>query len=349
MRAVKRYTTICSLSNEDDAMSMYCKIVIDTKGSDKGSEEIVKGAFLALQKNAELSVLLVGDREYISGRVAEQEESIRERVEILDAPEEVTNYDDPSVAVFKKTESSMMRSLAELSDRDELFGMITAGNTGALIAGAVRYLPAPQRVRPCLAAILPASDGSFTCLVDTGATVDCTPSMLLHFARLGSELMSRMYGIEAPRIGLLSNGAEPTKGNKLVKETHVLLKEATDLNFIGNVEGNAALSGVCDVLVCDGFAGNQVLKVSEGMATRLITDMVRYAKKNSSNEIMQLVGHLMGVYDFSSLGGGIILGCKKPVIKTRGSSGAEAVANTAAMLMNMAANKAVFDKEKNNI
>lgn len=330
-------------------MSERYKIVIDTKGSDKGPEEIVKGAFLALEKNPELSVLLVGDEEYLGSRVAGQSESIRGRVEILDAPDAVTNYDDPSVAVFKKTESSIMRSLAALSEREELFGMITAGNTGALIAGAVRYLPAPQRVRPCLAAILPAANGSFTCLVDTGATVDCTPSMLLHFARLGSELMNKMYGIDAPKIGLLSNGAEPTKGNKLVKEAHGLLKEATDLNFIGNVEGNTALSGVCDVLVCDGFAGNQVLKVSEGMATRLITDMVRYAKKTGSSEVMQLVGHLMGVYDFSSLGGGIILGCKKPVIKTRGSSGADAVANTAAMLMNMAANKAVFDKEKNNI
>lgn len=327
---------------------MEYKIVIDTKGSDKGAEEIIKGAALALEKNAELSLLLVGDEEYL------REETTRlgmsaDRFEILHAPEEVTNFDDPSVAVFKKTESSMMRSLTALSERDDLFGMITAGNTGALLAGAVRYLSAENRVRPCLAAVLPAADGSFTCLVDTGATIDCTPSMLLHFARLGSALMKRMYGIEAPRIGLLSNGAEPTKGNKLVKETHPLLAEAEDLNFIGNVEGNTALSGICDVLVCDGFAGNQVLKVSEGMATRLMTDIVKYGKRTGSNEVMQLVGHLMAVYDFSSLGGGIILGCKKPVIKTRGSAGADAVANTAAMLLNMAANKAVFDKEKNKI
>ena len=326
-----------------------CKIVIDVKGSDKGAEEVIKGAFLALEKNPSLEILLAGDREELTAALEGQSADIARRVEILDAPDTVTNYDDPSVAVFKKTESSMMKSLAALSERDELFGMITAGNTGALIAGSLRFLSTPERVRPCLAAVLPAADGSFTCLVDTGATIDCTPSMLLHFARLGSELMRKMYGIEAPRVGLLSNGAEPTKGNKLVKEAHLLLKEAEELNFVGNVEGNSALSGVCDVLVCDGFAGNQVLKVSEGMATRLITDMVRYAKKTGSQEIMGLVGHLMGVYDFSSLGGGIILGCKKPVIKTRGSSGAEAVANTAAMLMNMASNKAVFDKEKNKI
>lgn len=324
------------------------KIVIDTKGSDKGAEEIVKGAALALERNDGLSVLLVGDGEYLNGEV-ERLAMPKDRVEILDAPEEVTNYDDPSVAVFKKTGSSMMRSLMALSDRDDLYGMITAGNTGALIAGSVRYLSAKERVRPCLAAVLPASDGSFTCLVDTGATIDCTPSMLLHFARLGSDLMKRMYGIESPRVGLLSNGAEPTKGNKLVKETHPMLAEAEDINFVGNIEGNTALSGKCDVLVCDGFAGNQVLKVSEGMATRMMTDIVKYAKRTGSDEVMKLVGHLMGVYNFSSLGGGIILGCKKSVIKTRGSAGAEAVMNTAGMLLNMAANKAVFDKEMNKI
>ncbi|MBQ8850698.1 MAG: phosphate acyltransferase [Clostridia bacterium] len=324
------------------------KIVIDTKGSDKGSSEIVKGAALALEKNEGLSLLIVGDGEYLRAE-CERLGMPQDRVEILDAPEEVTNYDDPSVAVFKKTDSSMMRSLMTLSERADLYGMITAGNTGALIAGSVRYLSAKERVRPCLSAVLPASDGSFTCLVDTGATIDCTPSMLLHFARLGSDLMRRMYGIESPRVGLLSNGSEPTKGNKLVKEAHPMLAEAEDINFVGNIEGNAALSGACDVLVCDGFAGNQVLKVSEGMATRLMTDIVKYAKRTGSDEVMKLVGHLMGVYDFSSLGGGIILGCKKPVIKTRGSSGADAVANTARMLLNMAENKAVFDKEKNRI
>ena len=326
-----------------------CKIVIDTKGSDKGFEEAVRGAFLALERNPQLEILLVGDIEILGERVDGQPNDVRCRVEILDAPDAVTNYDDPTVALFKKPESSMMKGLAALSEREDLFGMISAGNTGALIAGSLRYLSTPERVRPCLAALLPASDGSFTCLVDTGATIDCTPSMLLHFARLGSALMKDMYAIDEPRVGLLSNGAEPTKGNKLVKEAHILLKEASDINFVGNIEGNVALSGMCDVLVCDGFAGNQVLKVSEGMATRLITDMVRFAKKTQSDDVMKLVGHLMGIYDFSSLGGGMILGCRKPVIKTRGSSGAEAVANTAAMLMNMAANKAVFDKEKNKI
>ena len=322
------------------------KIVIDTKGADKGSAEILKGAAAALEAHPALSLLLVGN----TAEIAEACASLgmpADRVEILDAPDEITNYDNPAEAIFGKTESSMVKALTTLSAREDLFGMITAGNTGALIAGAIRYLPAKERVRPALAAVLPAANGGFTCRVDTGATVDCTPPILLHFAHLGAALMKDMYGIENPRVGLLSNGAEPTKGNKLVKETHALLREANDLNFIGNVEGNTALAGECDVLVADGFAGNQVLKVTEGTATRIITDIVKYAKRTGNPEIMQLVGHLMATYDISSLGGGIILGCAKPIIKTRGSAGAQAIVNTAGMLLNMAQNKAVYNRESN--
>ena len=329
-------------------MSDKIKIVVDTGGSDRGADEIIMGAALALEKNERLSVALSGDEEHIKAKLVEYNIS-PDRVEILASDGEVTNYDDPAEAVFKKTGSSMMTALRALGEREDLFGMITAGNTGALIAGTVRYLSGKNRVRPALSAVLPAADGSFTCLVDTGATIDCTPAMLLHFARLGSDFMKKMYGIESPRIGLLSNGSEPTKGNKLVKETHLLLKEASDLNFVGNIEGNKALSGACDVLVCDGFAGNQVLKVSEGLAMRMMTDIVKYAKRTGSEEVMKLFGHLMSVYDFSSLGGGIILGCEKTVIKTRGSAEAAAIVSTAQILLNMADNKAVFDKEKNKI
>lgn len=207
----------------------------------------------------------------------------------------------------------------------------------------MRYLSGKERVRPALAAVLPSENGAFTCLVDTGATIDCTPQMLLHFARLGCDFMKRLYRLESPKIGLLSNGAEPTKGNKLVKETHTLLQEAEDLNFIGNIEGTAALSGKCDVLVCDGFAGNQVLKVSEGIARRIITDIVKYSKATNQPELIELVGHLMGIYDFNSLGGGIILGTEKPVIKAHGAANEMSIVNTAGMLLNIAENKEIFE------
>ena len=324
------------------------KIVIDTKGGDKGASAVIKGASMALDAFDQLSVMLVGNGEEIR-TACESLVMPMNRVEILDAPDEITNYDNPAEAVFRKTNSSMIRALMALSERDDLFGMISSGNTGALLTGAMRHLSKKERIRPALAAVLPSQGGGFTCLVDTGATIDCTPPMLHHFAKLGTAFMAQTYGLENPRVGLLSNGAESSKGNKLVKETHVLLAEDDSINFVGNVEGNTALGGCCDVLVCDGFAGNQVLKVTEGTATRIITDIMKYAHKTQSEEIKRLAGYLMGIYDIGSLGGGVILGVDKPVIKTRGNAGESAVVNTAHMLLNMSQNKSVYGQNTYSI
>lgn len=324
------------------------KIVIDTKGSDNGAAVMIKGACEALKEFDNLSVMLVGDKDYIENECKNLDMPL-DRIEIADAPQEITNYDNPADALYNKTDSSMLVALSEMSKREDLYGLLCAGNTGILLTGAMRYLSGKNRVRPALAAVLPAQNGSFVCLVDTGATIDCTPPVLHHFAKLGSDFMRDMYGIENPKIGLLSNGAESSKGNKLVKETHPLLAEDATLNFVGNIEGNNALSGDCDVLVCDGFAGNQVLKVTEGTATRIITDIMKYAHRTNCKEIFELGSHLMSVYDIGSLGGGNILGVSKPIIKLRGNATEKAVVNTTRMLLNMANNQAVFDKSKNKI
>lgn len=324
------------------------KLLIDTKGGDNGAAVMVKGAKNALEKFDELGIVLAGDEAAIK-EICEAESMPMDRIEILDAKSEITNYDNPAEALFKKADSSMLMGLQTLASREDIFGMISAGNTGVLLTGAMRYVSCKDRVRPALAAVLPCADGGFTCLVDTGATIDCTPQMLHHFAKLGSDFMKATYGIENPRIGLLSNGSESSKGNKLVKETYPILAEDESLNFVGNVEGNTALSGVCDVLVCDGFAGNQVLKVTEGTATRIITDIMKYAYKTNSDEIKKLGAHLMSIYDIGSLGGGVILGVAKPIIKTRGNAKESAIVNTSEMLLNMANNKAVFDKSRNKI
>lgn len=320
------------------------KMVVDTKGADKGAEPLIKGVSSALKKFSEVSYLLVGDEEYIK-RLCKEYGIPWERVEILDAPEEITNYDNPTEAIFTKQSSSMLKALDALLKRDDLFGLITSGNTGALLVGAMRYLPLKTRVRPALAALLPSAEGGFTCVVDTGATVDCTPSMLHHFAHLGRDFMKEACGIQNARIGLLSNGAEESKGNKLVKETFPLLREDESLHFIGNVEGTNALSGICDVLVCDGFAGNQVLKVTEGAAKRVITDVVKFAKKTGSEDVMALVKQLLVIYDIESLGGANLLGVRKPIVKMHGSANEKTVVNSTEMLLNMAHNKAVFDLE----
>ena len=324
------------------------KILIDTKGGDNGAAVMVKGAGEALMKFSELSVVLIGDEELIKEE-ADKLGLPMDRIEIIDAKGEITNFDNPAEAIFKKNDSSMLSGLQILAMRDDVYGMISAGNTGVLLTGAMRYVSGKERVRPALAAVLPSANGGFTCLVDTGATVDCTPALLHHFALLGADFMNKNYGIENPRIGLLSHGSESSKGNKLVKETYPLLESDENLNFVGNVEGNTALSGICDVLVCDGFAGNQVLKVTEGTATRIITDIMKYAYRENSDEIKKLGAHLMTIYDIGSLGGGVILGIAKPIIKTRGNAKESAVVNTAEMILNMAHHKAVFDVNKNKI
>ncbi len=324
------------------------RIVIDTEGSDKGAVTIVKGAALALEKYPELCLTLVGDevkiKEYSAGCGIDA--LIGSRVEIIRAGQVITNYDSPATALFQKPDSSLVRALAALAERDDLLGFISAGNTGALIAGAMRFLSTPERVRPALAVPLPSENGGTTCLIDTGATVDCTAQMLLHFARLGRDFMRALHKIDSPKVALLSNGSEPTKGNAVVKETRLLLDEADDINFVGNVEGTNALTGVCDVLVADGFAGNMLLKSTEGAARRIITDIVKLAKKTGEAKYMELAGYLKSLYDFNSMGGAPILGVRKPVFKIHGTSNEMTVVNTVGMLINMFEDTEVFTQKE---
>lgn len=317
------------------------KIVIDVMGSDNGPEILIDGALNALKEHDDLSVILVGDENVISTKLSTCSYD-KSKIEVIHASQVITNYDNPMQALFTKADSSLVVALKTLSSQDDAIGLINAGSTGALLAGSLRFVPAKELKRPALAAILPSEKGGFTCLVDTGANIDCSPSVLVNFAHMGSEFMQEHYGIKSPRIGLLSNGSECTKGNKLVKETHLLLKEEEGLNFVGNIEGNNAFSGDCDVLVTDGFAGNQLFKATEGIARRIITDAIKYAKATQNDEIMKLVSHLLSIYDFSALGGGIVLGAGKPIIKARGSANADSIKNTSSILINMAKNRALF-------
>ncbi len=316
-------------------------VVIDTLGSDKGPETIVQGACDALKAFPNLNLCLTGDESVINAAL-DKFGGDKNRVRIINAPDVITNYDHPVMAIKEKTNSSLVKALEELKNNDDCIGLINAGSTGALLVGSTVYLRKPELLRPALAAVLPAESGSFTCVVDTGANIDCTSDMLVQFAHLGSELMHDLYKIESPKIGLLSNGAEESKGNALVKETHQRLKTESGLNFVGNFEGTNCLSGGCDVLVCDGFAGNQVLKVSEGIARRLITDIVKIGKSTGNQEYLKLAGDLAAQYDFNSLGGGIVLGITKYVIKAHGAANEKSIFNTVKMLVNLAENKNVY-------
>ena len=326
-------------------MEQY-KIVVDALGSDKGPEAIILGVSLALKEFPNLSITIVGPEELINAKIKELEIPT-DRLKVINANETITNYENPYNAIMRKTDASLALAMKEVGVEEENYaGMITAGSSGAILMGSFRYLSDAKKTRPCMAAILPNGQGSYTCLVDTGATIDCTSAQLHVFAHLGSDLMKKMYQIDAPRVGLLSNGAEPTKGNHLVKETYPILEADKELNFVGNIEGNNALSGDCDVLVCDGFAGNQVLKNTEGMAKRLITDIVVLSKKRNRPEFMEVAQYLMKTYDISALGGGMVLGTRKLIIKARGNSDERAIVNIARMIMNYASGGVLFTKKE---
>ena len=317
------------------------RIVIDTLGSDKGPDAILDGAKIILEEHPDIDLTLVGDEEIIKSKGLPED-----RIKIINAPHTVTNYDNATVAFYnKEARYSIFEAIKECGQDEHAIGIISSGNTGAVMVGTLRYLLDEKRTRPALAAILPNTTGNFTCLVDTGASVDCGPSQLVEFAHLGRDFMRKLYKIESPRVGLLSNGSEPTKGNKLVKETHKILAEDESINFIGNVEGNMVLNGLCDVLVADGFAGNQVLKNTQGMAVNLITEMIKFGKKTGNEAITkQIAGYLMQTYDFESLGAGIMLGARKVLLKCRGSSGANAIKNAAKILINLNSNKTFYEK-----
>lgn len=314
------------------------EIIIDLLGSDLGPEEMLEGARLVLDEFPNIHVALAGPRKLIEAAGLPEG-----RWRILEADKTVTNLDNPIEAFYSKEPVSVFKALEEAGRCDEVIGLINAGNTGALFAGAIRFLLADKSVRPCIAAILPTAQGGFTCLVDTGASIDCGPQQLVQFAHQGSDLMRSLYKLDAPRVGLLSNGAEPTKGNKLVKEAHALLAREDGINFVGNIEGNKTLSGLCDVLVCEGFAGNQVLKNSEGMAVNLITEIIKYGKMHNQPAAKEIAGYLMSRFDFASLGAGIMLGTKKTVMKARGSCNRTAVLNAARILVNLAENKSFYE------
>lgn len=310
-------------------------IIIDTFGSDKGEENVILGASMLLKEYEDIRITLVGNEQLIKSTIADLS-----RVKIIPCSTTVNNNDNPVDCLLDKPNASIFLALKELKEDDSAIGLISSGNTGAILVGSIKYLKVDD-IRPCLAAVLPNGNETFTCLVDVGSTVDCSSKQLVQFAKLGSNFVKDLYKIKSPRVGLLSIGNEKQKGNKLVKETYPLLEEDPSINFIGNVEGNDALSGVCDVLVGDGFALNQVLKVTEGTVNKLIKDIYLYGKNNDFKESEVIINHLLEKYDIPNLGGGILLGTSKTVIKCRGNSNEYAVVNSGKMLINL--------KNKNNL
>ena len=307
------------------------KIIIDAMGGDNAPQAIVQGAVDA-QREFGVDIVLVGREAEVRACLkplgAENDAHIR----VVNADEIIDMHDDPATAVRRKKNSSMAVTL-DLLRNGEGDAAISAGSTGALLTGATLLVRRIKGIRrAAMAPVLP-NGGKGAVLIDCGANVECTPEYLLQFGYMGSFYSRNILGCDNPRVGLLNNGSEDTKGTPLCKEAYALLQEAADagrLNFIGNVEGTDIFSGKVDVIVTDGFSGNILLKTIEGTAKYIMKNLKAAMMKSPKTKLGALLlrkdlGGLKKMLDVSEVGGTAFIGITKPVIKAHGSSNARAI------------------------
>ena len=306
------------------------RIILHGMGGDNAPLEIVKGAVEASSK-IDHQIVIVGREDEINAELAKYNYD-ESKIQVVHASEVIENEDSPVKAIRRKTDSSMVKGLTMLKDGEgDLF--ISAGNTGAYMAGSLFILGRiPGIDRPAISSIYPIAGGALpSIIVDAGANSECRPSNLLEFAIMGSLYMEKVMDRKNARVGLVNLGVEENKGTTVTKAAHKLLKEA-DLNFIGNVEARDVPKGACDVIVCDGFTGNIILKLTEGFAWNLLKTMKKKFTDGLSAKMgaVLLAGKVKEIkdeFDYSEYGGAPILGVNGHVIKIHGSSGATAVKN----------------------
>lgn len=328
------------------------KIIIDAMGGDLAPKAPLLGAAEAA-KHYGVSVVLVGREDAIRRAMREEHmDSLPEGVEILNAEDVVDMHDDPANVVRKKPNSSMMLGLRQLADgQGDAF--ISAGSTGALLSGATLIIKRVKGIRrAAMGPAMPNKAGGMTVICDCGANAECTAEFLLQFGLVGSLHAKAAYGVKEPRVGLLNIGTEDSKGTPLQKEAYALLQNASDrglLNFVGNVEARDVPLGAVDVVVCDGFSGNVLLKSIEGTAMFMGSLMKhKIFKRNFFSKMGYLlckggVDEVMGMLDYRSIGGTQFLGIQKPVIKAHGASDALAFRNAVGQAVEAA--KADFSAE----
>lgn len=303
------------------------KIILDTMGGDNAPQAIIEGSIRSLRNFGDIEIVLCGDEKIIAP-IIEDDKDLSSRIEIKNAPEVIDMEDSPVKAIKEKQNSSLVVALNTLSSENDAM-LISAGNTGALVAGATLIVKRIKGIkRPALAPMLPTKKGPVL-LIDGGANVDCKPNYLLQFALMGSIYMRCVFSAENPRIGLINNGAEPGKGDALTKAAYELLCRA-DLNFKGNAEGRELLSGNYDVIVCDGFLGNILLKFLEGSAGTLLSMLKGYIVASSSAKfgyvfMKKAFGKFRKKMDYKEYGGALLLGVNGGVMKAHGSSDATAI------------------------
>ena len=299
------------------------RIALDAMGSDRAPAIEVEGAVGALLERQDLTVVLVGDRERIEAELGRHADAPRDRIEIVHTTEVIEAGESPASAVRRKQGSSIVVG-TRLHKEGAAEAFVSAGNTGAVMASSLFILRAlPGVDRPAIAADLPAGEGHFL-LIDMGANVDSRPQHLVQFAHLGTIYAQDLMGIPEPRVGLLNIGEEEEKGNEATVEAYRLLKADPNLNFIGNVEGRDIIRGACDVLVCDGFVGNVLLKFYESVAVF----MGRYLKRATQEQGVTLdLEKIFRPLDYTQWGGALLLGVNGVTIICHGGSPPVAIRN----------------------
>ena len=301
------------------------KIVVDALGGDRSPDANIEGAVLAVNKISDVQIIIVGDEKVIDEKLRSYDFD-KSRMTVEHAPDEISCNDKPTEAIRTKKDSSLYRSIELVKSSDEINALVSTGSSGAILAGAVLKIGRIRGVkRPAFCPIMPTMNRKIVGICDSGANVDCDAIQLKQFAQMGNLYMKVAYGIEKPRVGLLNVGVEEEKGDMLRKEVYSILKEDKNINFVGNMEAREALKGDYDLIVCDGFSGNVLIKSTEGACL----EMLKLLKKTLTSGLKNKIGALMlkkdimelkDYMDYNNYGGAVLLGCSKTVVKGHGSS-----------------------------
>lgn len=312
-------------------MNNIVKVAVDAMGGDNAPGEIIKGAVLAVQEREDIKVLLVG-KEAIIQEGLKKYNYDKSRLEIVNADEMITNDEAPVMAIRRKKDSSIVVAL-NLVKNNQADAFVSAGSTGAVLVGGQLIVGRIKGVaRPPLAPLIPTING-VSLLIDCGANVDARPAHLVQFAQMGSIYMEHVVGIKNPRVAIVNIGTEEEKGNMLVKETFPLLKNCKDINFIGSIEAREIPNGAADVIVCEAFVGNVILKLYEGLGTALIHKIKEGLMSTTKSKVgaflcKPALKETLKSFDASQYGGAPLLGLNGLVVKTHGSSKSLEVKNS---------------------
>lgn len=323
------------------------KVIVDAFGGDNAPLSNIEGAALAVKEYGS-NIILCGDEQKIKQCAKDNNISL-ENIEILHADDVFDVHDDPNLLLKTKKNTSLAVAFDAVKS-GKADAIVSAGSSGAVLMGGTFIVKRIKGIkRPAFATVLPTTNKPYM-LLDSGANIDCRPEILHQFAVVGNAYMKNIFDIDAPRIGLLNIGAEDSKGGEVLVETYQKLKNDTKLNFIGNVEPRDVPTGACDVLVCDGFAGNIVLKLTEGVAKSFMSMFKEVLMKNAIAKLGALMAKgglkdLKKKFDYKEYGGAPLIGVKSPVIKAHGSSDSKAIKSAIRQAINFTKTNVIKDIE----